>query len=59
MKLSKKDRKNIVHALSLVLVRMQEDALSAIMYDSPDFGRAVMDKVKEFEELMERIQEAE
>ena len=57
MNLSKKDRENIGHALSIALVRMQEDALSAIMYDSEDFGRAVMGKVEEFTELMERVSE--
>jgi hypothetical protein len=59
MNLSGKDRENIVDALRVALIRMQEDALSAIMYGSKDFGRAVISKAEEFDELMERIIEAE
>ena len=59
MNLSKKDRENLVHALQVVRVRMQEDALSAILYNSQDFGRVVMSKIEEFMDLSERISAGE
>jgi hypothetical protein len=57
MNLSKKDQGHILHALQVARVRMQEDALSAILYNSDDFGRAVISKMAEFEELAKRVSE--
>ena len=59
MNLSKRDRGHILHALQVARVRMQEDALSAILYKSEEFGRAVISKIAEFEELAKRVSEEE
>ena len=57
MQLSKKDRQNLVQALSVALIRLQEDDQSAAMYDSGAFGRVVMNKMEAFMELSKRIRE--
>jgi hypothetical protein len=46
---------NIEYAINMLLVEMQKDALSAIIYEGREFALQVKNKMEEFEELLEKV----
>ena len=53
--LDKKDLVNIEYAINMLLVEMQKDAWSAIIYEGKEFASQVQKKMEEFEQLIEKV----